>query len=108
MSVGDPNTTHAYIPLSGVTSATDTVVAAANRPGGAQIVQIALTIVWNGESTTTTTSPSGTTPPQTTMDLLIERANTAAPVVVAWGPPGSGPTLKPYQNAVQASALANS
>ena len=107
LSVGDPNSAHAYIPLSGVSSATDTVTAAASRPGGAEIAEVTLDIVWNGEGASATTPADGVTPPQTTMDLLIERANTAAPVVVAWGPPGSGPTLKPYSNAVSASALAS-
>lgn len=31
-------------------------------------------------------------------DLLITQAATTTPKVVAWGPPGSGPTLTPYQN----------
>jgi len=106
LSVGDPDAAHAYIPLSGVSSATDTVTAAASRPGGAEIVEVTLNILWNGESASTTAPADGVTPPQTTMDLLVERATTAAPVVVAWGPPGSGPTLKPYGNAVSASALA--
>jgi hypothetical protein len=39
------------------------------------------------------------------MDVLVERASTAAPVVVAWGPSGSGPMLRPYQNAVPQSVL---
>jgi len=109
LSVGDPNSAHAYLPLSGVSSATDTVTAAASRPGGAEIVEITINIVWNGQSAAAAAAASqnGVTPPQTTMDLLVERANTAAPVVVAWGAPGSGPTLKPYENAVSASALAS-
>lgn len=34
-----------------------------------------------------------------TYDLILDRADTAAPRVVAWGPPGSGVTLEPHQNA---------
>jgi hypothetical protein len=33
-------------------------------------------------------------------DVLLERADTATPNIVAWGTPGSGPTLTPYANAV--------
>ncbi len=108
LSVGDPNSAHAYIPLSGVSSATDTVMAAASLPNGAEIVEVTLNLVWDGQTPPQSGSQSGSSLPQTTMDLLIERANTAAPVVVAWGPPGSGPTLTPYENAVSPSALAAS
>lgn len=105
LAVGDPNLSHGYIPLSGVASATDSVTAAATRPNDAEIVNISLSIVWSGESTSTTQANGSNTPPLTTMDVLVERASTAAPVVVAWGPSGSGPTLRPYQNAVPQSVL---
>lgn len=36
-------------------------------------------------------------------DVLIDDADSVTPRVVAWGGPGSGPTLKPYQNAVAAN-----
>ena len=32
------------------------------------------------------------------MDLLADRANTASPVIVAWGGAGTGPILTKYQN----------
>lgn len=38
-------------------------------------------------------------------DLLIGAANTANPHILAWGPPGSGPNLSPYQNAVSAETI---
>jgi hypothetical protein len=103
LAVGDPNQNHNYVPLSGVSSAAATVDESAvlgPASAGQIIVEISLNIVWAGE-TTATTQPdsSGVSPPQTTMDLLVERASSAAPVVVAWGPPGTGPTLKPYGNA---------
>lgn len=108
LSVGDPNLSRGYLPLSGVTSATDSVIAAANRPNDAEIVNISLSITWSGSSTSTTQSNGSSTPPLTTMDVLVERASTAAPVVVAWGPSGSGPTLRPYQNSVPQSVLSGS
>ncbi|MDN5895749.1 MAG: hypothetical protein L0H93_17205, partial [Nocardioides sp.] len=36
-------------------------------------------------------------------DVLIDEVDTVTPRVVAWGGPGSGSTLKPYQNAVEAN-----
>lgn len=108
LAVGDPNLNHGYLPLSGVSSATSSVVAAAQRPNDAELVNLAITIVWSGESTSTTVPNGANTSPQTTMDVLVERASTAAPVVVAWGPSGSGPMLTPYQNAVPQSVLGSS
>jgi hypothetical protein len=117
LAVGDTNSAHTYVPLSGVQSASATVVAAAPRiaPNSpipstaraastvhptAEIVEITLDIRWNGESAPKPGTQGLTGAPKTTMDLLVERADTAAPVVVAWGPQGTGPTLVPYQNAV--------
>lgn len=103
LAVGDSTTDGAYVPLSGVTSATDSVTydaprAAPNSPASsgtasAAIVEVNLSLQWRGES-----APASGGPP-TTLDLLVERANTSAPVVVAWGPAGTGPYLTPYQNA---------
>ena len=46
-------------------------------------------------------SPDTLRPP-VTFDVLVTGADTAAPRVVAWGGPGTGPTLVPYGNAVPA------
>lgn len=118
LATGDTDSSHVYVPLSGVRSATDTVIASAPRsapngpvigtgqssrsaaPATAEIVQVALDIVWNGQAIPTTRPQGQTAAPKTTMDLLVERADTAAPVVVAWGAPGTGPELRPYQNAL--------
>lgn len=109
LAVGDTSSRHTYLPLTGVASATATATAGADygRPG-AMIVQVQLDIVWQGQKPATDGSGGDTSDtPQTTMDLLVERAGTAAPVVVAWGAPGSGPTLTPYRNAVTAPANEN-
>lgn len=112
LAVGDTRGSVHYLPLKGVASAKATVVAAAMRVApnaavtpksedpSAEIVDVTLNILWKGEKIPVD-SLSQTSGPLTTMDLLIERANTAAPVVVAWGPAGTGPTLVPYQNAVR-------
>jgi len=110
LAVGDTRSSVHYVAMSGIASATDTAIAAATRVApnlaptatstnpSAEIVEVTLGLLWKGEKVPTFGSSTG---PQTTMDLLLERANTAAPVVVAWGPPGSGPGLVPYQNAVR-------
>jgi len=111
LAVGDTRSSYYYVPLSGVASATDNVVANATRVApndaptttsvhpSAEIVEVTLNLLWRGEKAPAFgTSPSG---PATTMDILLERADTAAPVVVAWGPSGSGPSLVPYQNAIR-------
>lgn len=111
LAVGDPNPADHYQPLSGVSSvtATPTWGARIGAPSANEmIVQVNLDIVWDGQQTVSglsgsTGASSGTSgsgsAPTTTLDLLVERADSAAPVVVAWGPPGSGPTLTPYANA---------
>ena len=93
--------------LSGVTAVSATVVEAA-QDGEAKeddmAVQVTLDITWAGHQNAIGNGQSGGTSavnpqgPQTTLDLLVERAHPAAPVVAAWGPPGSGPTLTAYQN----------
>lgn len=106
LAVGDPDPKHVYLALHGVRSASDSVVAAAQvgKPGSGELIaEVELDLLWQHErqpvATPTTSAPQG---PQTTMDLLIAHATSAAPVVVAWGPPGSGPSLRPYENALGA------
>lgn len=104
LAVGDPSGSHSYMPLSNISAATATVTQAAligSPSADEMVVQVTLGIIWNGQAA----PQPGATPnqgPQTTMDLLVGRASTAAPVVLAWGAPGTGPTLRPYQNAITA------
>jgi len=96
LSVGDPNSGDHYVPLHGISQATATIefYAPINKKGTEAIAEVNLDIVWDGEKTASNSSSNYT------FDILIERPLSAAPVVVAWGPPGSGPQLKPYQNAI--------
>lgn len=100
-ATGDPSTADSYVPLQGVRSASVAgIVAAADYgPPGQMIIEAQFYLTWDGQSSS---AVSGQQEP-VTMDLLVERATTATPVVVAWGPPGSGPSLRPYQNAVPVS-----
>jgi hypothetical protein len=111
LAVGDTRSSVYYVAMAGIASATDTAVAEATRVApnaaptatstnhSAEIVEVTVSLLWKGEKAPA--FGSSTSGPQTTMDLLLERADTAAPVVVAWGAPGSGPGLVPYQNAVR-------
>jgi hypothetical protein len=108
LAVGDTSADGTYVSLAGVKSATMNVVAGATRVApnavttqsstnpSAEIIEINLYLIWNHQKVNPNQSiPNG---PATTLDLLVERADTAAPVVVAWGAPGTGPSLVPYQN----------
>lgn len=98
-AVQDPSPGHAYLPVSGVATVSPSVLYAAPAPGGQgrEMVEVSLGITWDGQAAPGPGQQGGT---PTVMDLLVAHAGTPAPVVVAWGPPGSGPSLKPYQNAV--------
>lgn len=118
LAVGDPSSADFYQPLSGVASVTATPTWAApvgSKSSDAEIVEVDLAITWSSQTSATSgvSGTSGTTGVSglsgssgsssltpMTMDVLVERASSAAPVVVAWGPPGSGPTLTPYANAI--------
>ena len=109
LAVGDPTETDYYVPLVGATvqSITATGAAKTSLTGSTLVVRVELSVSWTlskdnstAASTTTTTVASNITYPIIYLDLLVERANTASPVVTAWGGPGTGPTLVRYGNAV--------
>ena len=95
VAVGDPDLSHDYTPLVGAGSATATVSASAVLADPSELlVRAQVSIVWNGQIV----DPNKPVAP-TSFDLLVSRATTAAPEVVAWGAPGTGTTLTPYANA---------
>lgn len=105
--VQDPDRDHAYVPLAGAAFTTVQVgdVGAiwgkdqTDRDGDVYpdtvVVNVTATIRWAGAQTKTDDEPASTS-----YDLLVSKANTAAPTVVAWGGSGTGETLQPYANAV--------
>lgn len=109
-NVQDPKANHGYVPLTGVDSVKSSTVQAGSVPivdadGRASnatpatlIVQVQLEIVWATGTPASTQETNGNR--MITYDLLIHHADTASPVVVAWGGAGSGTTLTPYSNAV--------
>jgi len=100
--VGDPDATRAYVPLWGPTSTKANVSTSAwvmDRSGETPVrtsnmlVQVALELTWPDQG-------ENQDPPRAMYDLLVVGADTAAPRVVAWGGPGTGPILDPYSNAI--------
>lgn len=98
--VGDPDASHIYVPISGITSTSVKVEASAKVKEGV-IAQVTVTSKWSGRKYQDNADAK-----PAVYDVLIKGADTAAPRVVAWGPPGSGPTLKPYSNAIVLSKAA--
>lgn len=93
LAIQDPEELHSYMPLAGATLRDGYAEKAIAISASTIVVKATFGIQWDGVKSTDTL-------PNVTYDLLIEKANTAAPVVVAWGGSGSGPDLKKYGNAV--------
>ncbi len=102
--VGDPDNGHSYLPLSGVGAVTVAIGNAAIPVGGAAADHLLVRVTVTPVPIASTNGEASVTPVGFTYDLLVEHASTAAPVVIAWGSPGSGPTLTPYQNALSAAS----
>ena len=109
--VGDQDADHFYMPMSGIQTAKATVERVAYKPSDAPdapaienpdmvIARIKVNLLWNGQVQPTLESFA-----EMSYDLLIQDANTASPRIVAWGGPGSGPELNPYQNSVTGITL---
>lgn len=96
---GDEDSSHAYIPLYNVADITTEVEDGAPLEWGKTdtvIANVQMAITWQNQPTV---ENSETTIP-VSMDVLVERADTGSPVVVAWGPSGTGPTLQKFGNAI--------
>lgn len=114
--VGDPSADHAYLPLVGaqVTQARVEFVSVQaeelTSEGGLPdepeqvIARVSLDLLWpteDGETDSEDSDGDESSPASVvTYDVLIDRASTASPQVVAWGGPGTGPDLVMYGNAV--------
>lgn len=105
LAVGDPKAEHSYVPLQNVARVEATVSSAAwlnpsdDGNGSAtdqMIARVQLSILWAGQSAPENGSPL----PTLTFDVLVDKASTASPVIVAWGGPGDGPTLERYGQAL--------
>lgn len=104
LAVGDTNGGNVYVPIKGVQAVKSKIVTAAPLVYGNNstiIAQVELDLTWYGQP-----AKEGESGTPTTMDVLIQRADTASPIVVAWGAPGTGPTLSPFGNAIPARPIA--
>src|SRR5699024_1130015 len=114
--VGDPVATHSYMPMVGAEFHSSEVTEATVQPemytpeGQVPpdpeqiVVRVELTILWDEEDELDDRGDVRELQ-VISYDVLVDRANTAAPQVVAWGGAGSGPTLEAYQNAVDGREL---
>jgi hypothetical protein len=113
-AVGDSRNGVSYVPLSGVTFSKEPTIGdvgalwgkdqSRNDPGAVperMVVTVQFEGQWNGTEVGLSQQL-----PVFTYDLLIDRANTATPKVVAWGGQGSGVWLKPYSNAISGRVVA--
>lgn len=108
LAIGDKSAKRGYIPFSGVNAgnvrATSVAYKAApdapasDKPGTV-IARVEFSLLWQGHGVKDAQAPAAS------YDVLIVDAASASPRIVAWGGPGSGPSLKPYQNAVRASLV---
>jgi hypothetical protein len=91
--VRDPNPDNKYVPLVGFQlDGTPIISAVGLRTDGLALLGVQFKMV----------GPDGVAVP-VEFDLLLDDINSAAPSVKAWGTPGSGELLVPYQNAVTSS-----
>ncbi|MGW8431301.1 hypothetical protein ACWGJ9_09255 [Curtobacterium citreum] len=117
LAMQDKKEAHTYQTLSNVQAVIPQVGAAAfdfgsteanaasqGKKTSKQLVRVTLYIQWKGNP-----APTGNDDtkglPAVTYDVLITNANSAAPAVVAWGSPGTGTKLQPYQNALVGKKL---
>lgn len=105
LTIGDAQAGRSYVPLVQATASNVSLLEAATWTGdnGATIpepekivARVTFGITWDGQG-----GSSSERPGVLTYDLLIDKANTAAPLVVAWGGAGTGESLTPYMNAVE-------
>lgn len=112
-AIGDGSPNRFYMPLTGVTFSEPRILGAWSTspasPDGATsgsapkqiVVQVEYDVTWGNQQ-----SDEGNLP-LTTLDLLVDGADTAAPRIVAWGGAGSGMGLEPYGNAVEREIVAD-
>lgn len=107
LAVGDQAANHSYVPLVQAT-ASDVRVEEAAAPKAAEgkgavenspviTARISFAVAWDGIEVD---KNRGGAAPRVVYDVLIQQADTASPVIVAWGGAGSGESLKAYSNAV--------
>lgn len=118
-AIGDPDASHSYMPLTGVvfTSLSDSQAGAvwgqkdpaSDQTPPAMVVRVDVSMYWLKQGQTA--APPDLTDDDTapaSFDVLVEKSDTASPVVTAWGAAGSGELLRDFQNAVAGRQLTTS
>lgn len=105
LALGDTSESNFYMPmpLATITNVSVEDAAAADleydpttgEPPTTVIARVSIGIKWPGSED----KLEGKTPPRVAYDVLMTGAEAGAPRVVAWGPTGSGASLKPFGNA---------
>ena len=99
--MADPDSKHVYAPLTGISKSETKVNRAAYLPTkeadeqpdkSVVIANVTITYTRQGQKEETHTSID--------MDVRIINADSGSARVVAWGPTGTGPSLKDYSNAL--------
>lgn len=103
--VADPDASHSYVPLSGVSKVSVSIIRAATRAASAEATPDASTLMVSVKLSIT--RPNAQRPADISYDLLVTGAGTGSARVVAWGPPGTGPVLKTGDNAVTGRVAPN-
>lgn len=107
LAIGDTGANRSYVPLTQASPSDIQVTDVAaqksdvktndstqKRPASV-VARVSFAVKWQGQAVSSSDTLS-----RLSYDVLIEKADTAAPVVVAWGGAGSGEELKPYSNAL--------
>lgn len=106
LAVGDEAENHSYIPLVQASANTVSIQDAAARPlsdGSAPelpeevVARVSFGVIWPGAVDKESKDKA---PARLVYDVLIRKANTASPVIVAWGPAGTGESLTAFGNAL--------
>lgn len=105
LATGDPTVENAYTPLAGVKDVSVQIGQSAfivsskdEKTSDLMVATVTLTLDRKADDNQTSL-------PTATLDLLIDQVNSGSPKVVAWGSPGTGHLLTPYENAVNISRL---
>lgn len=103
LAVGDQDASHTYLTMPMLSGAQANAVRGVlvptgdpKKPATQMVVRVDLTLTGDQRA------GGGQTSTNASYDLLVDHYDTGAPVVVAWGAPGSGPTLVPYANSLPA------
>lgn len=101
--VGDEDSSHSYMPLSGARVLSTAIPSAGfikvegEETAKVIIARVELTLAWSDAA-----DAKGS---KSVYDVRIEQAHTASPKIVAWGPAGTGPTLEKFGNAITGKVL---